>query len=333
MRVQSIAVLHQGKEGADNPTIVGALRLRDRLCKALCDLGLSVTPVFLDEQFQWVEALRRSNADLVFNAADLGHSYDIKLEPHIASVLQWIGLPFTGSGCHAGLASGDKYRSKLLLRAMGVHTPGCHLLRDIDPHQMTYPLIIKARYGHNSEGLTDKSVVYSAAQMIAAMAELHTSRTEYIVEEYIDGDEISAGFIGTRDRRVLPFFTIQFGEAFQGRPKILGYNSKWIEDSDEYNNSMPTLFGHPCRLADQMASHLLTIADLFKINDYGRCDFRIRTNPDGSQDACVIDINSNPDINSDAGLFRMAAATGMDYPQFISALLRAAVERYEGLAQ
>lgn len=330
MRVSTIAVLHQGQDGAETPTLAGALTLRDRLCAALQAQGFSTLPVYLDPQFRWVDTLRRAQVDLIFNAADLGLFYDIKLEPHIAAILEWIGRPFTGSSCIAGLLTGDKYYSKLLLRLRGIPTPKCYRVQDLEQQPIEFPLILKARYGHNSEGISDRSVVYDHAQLMAALAEARQTQVELIAEEYIDGDEISAGFIGTKSRVVLPFYAIEFGEAFAGRPKILNFSAKWQVDSQDYVDSMPAPSRHPKQLTDQIARQLLQIAELFRINDYGRCDFRIRRDRQGREHACVIDINTNPDINQDAGLYRMAAAIGFSYPAFIGELVKAAAERYWG---
>ena len=329
MREQSVAVLHQGQDGATLPTIVNASQIRLHLCQALSDLGLAVVPVYLDEKFQWVETLKQAQVDLIVNAADLGLFYHIELEPHVAAILDAIGRPYTGSGSHAGLATGDKYLSKLLLQSLGIATPQVFLVSQLNQQAVRYPLILKHRYGHNSEGLTDSSVVYNKAQLDAMLQKASAARIELIAEEYIDGREVCAGFIGNKPRVVMPFFEIEYGAGFAGRPKILTFDAKWVSSCNEYHHNQSVRFEPSAQLAAQLRHSLLTVADAFQIRDYGRCDFRIRRDANGNEQACVIDINTNPDISTDAGMFRMAAATGLSYPQFIRKLLDAALERYE----
>lgn len=330
--IMKIAILHQGDAARSEPTIQNALRLCDSLVSAVHELGWQPAPVFLDEAMAWVQTLAKLQPDVVFNAADLGFFYDITLEPHIAAVLAGLGLPFTGSATHAGILSGDKYSSKLLLATLGIATPRCYLptqlLADSQARdQAHYPLIIKARRGHNSVGMSARSVVPDAAALAERLAESGQPLAQLLLEEFIDGREVCAGFLGNQPRTVLPIFEVPFDGLPADAPRILDFAAKWLPGTVEYDHTIPFRAALPADLKARIEHSITVIAEQFEMTDYGRVDFRLRPDGKGSLEPCVIDINTNPDISEGAGLANMAAALGIPYSQLIRRVIEAARER------
>jgi len=240
-------------------------------------------------------------------------------------VLAAAGLRYTGSGAYAAALSGDKYASKVYLAHLGVPVPQCWLPRDAAA--AVAPVILKERLGHNSFGLSAASVLEDRAQIETRVQELGADASRYVLEEYIDGEEAVAGFLGNAPRLPMPVFAIDYGASFAGRPKILDYDAKWAPGSDAYEHSTPTLARHPPALAAAIQRSLGLAAEDLGMWDYGRCDFRIRAQADGTQIPYLIDINTNPDLSRDAGMFRMAAAAGLSYADLIGRVVDAALQR------
>lgn len=327
-----IAILHQGDERRPEPTIVNALQLRDALLAAMGELGWAATPVFLDDAMAWAETLTRLKPDMVFNAADLGFFYDITLEPHIAAVLEAMDLPYTGSPAHAGILSGDKYSSKLVLGTLGLATPRCYLPTRLlaDPQalaQAQFPLIIKSRRGHNSVGMSARSVVPDAAALRERLAKASLPPSQLLLEEFIDGREVCAAFLGNQPRQVLPIFEVPFAGLPEGTPRILDFSAKWLPGTVEYDQTIPAVAQLPTELAAAIAHNVQVIAEQFEMTDYGRIDFRLRPDGQGGYIPCAIDINTNPDVSKGAGLSNMAAAAGLSYPMLIQRIVEAAQGR------
>ncbi len=327
-----IAILHQGDERRTEPTIVNALHLRDSLLTAIGELGWLATPVFLDEGMAWAQTLARLQPDLVFNAADLGFFYDITLEPHVAAVLEALDLPFTGSAAHAGILSGDKYSSKLLLDTLGIATPHCYLpaqllASDAARERARFPLIIKSRRGHNSVGMSARSVVPDAAALAERIAETGVPPTQLLLEEFIDGREICAGFLGNQPRQILPIFEVPFDGLPAGMPHILDFAAKWLVGTTEYDHTIPAPAKLPPDLVARVQHSVQVIAEQFEMTDYGRIDFRLRPDGRGGLDPCVIDINTNPDVSEGAGLANMARSAGLSYSALIQRIVDAAGQR------
>ena len=294
--MMKLAILHQGHETSTDPTIQNAReparrpdrhRSRARFSRRAGvprrrdGLGGNTPAAATGPRLQ----RRRS-----------GFFNDITLEPHIAAVLEAMALLFTGSAAHAGILSGDKYSSKLLLESLGIATPRCYLptqlLADSTARRAAqYPLIIKSRRGHNSVGMSARSVVRSADSLPAQLARTGVSPTQLLLEEFIDGREVCAGFIGNQPRTILPIFEVPF-DGLLGAPRILDFTAKWLPGTAEYDVTIP----YPAKLPDTLTARIehsvRVIADQFEMTDYGRIDFRLR--PDGNGGGIPASSTSTP---------------------------------------
>ena len=343
--IKQIVILHQGIEGSRDPIIVNAVDVTQNVAGAVRELGYRVNPIFLDEEFEWAQKLvglrKEGVVDLVFNLADLGFGYDNALEPNISAVLEGLRVPFTGSSGYAMAFSSDKYASKKYLEGFGIPVPKCALANQVGglekelPAGLEYPVIVKKRRVHNSVGLTVDSVNYDVQGLARSLGKLRGAREdlkEWILEEYIESEgitEVCAGYIGNNPRRVLPSVHFNFGESFLGRPKIRDFDAKWDEEGITCQQSAAEFVELPKDLQQRLAEYTIKIADVFDIRDYGRFDFRLKRERDGSLVPYSIDINANPDTNTCASLFKMAKCAGYSYSSFIEAIMKSAFERYE----
>lgn len=326
---QLIVILHQGVDQENNPMIANACRVRDNLSKSFDELGFSSTPVYLDNQFDWITSILSINPKMILNVADLGFFYNNALEPNIPALLDGIGIAYSGSECYCMYFSSDKFASKKYLNSLEIPTPKCWLF-DHNIDYIEFPVILKHRRLHNSEGISLSSVVSTREELLAKRydMEINGYSDELIIEEYIDGIEICVGFMGNgENRRVLPFVEFNFGKYFEGKPKIRSFKAKWQKDTPEYSQVSVQLSSLPVDVTERISDFTLRIASIFEIKDYGRVDYRLKGEPNGLM-PYVIDINANPDLNDDATLFIMANYAGMNYTEFIKSITETTLERY-----
>ena len=130
------------------------------------------------------------------------------------------------------------------------------------------------------------------------------SNQKIILEEYIVGRELNVAIL---DNKVLPISEIEFNGLPDQLPRIVTYDSKWIDGSIYYKNTKPIV---PAKLNERTRRRVekvaLTAYDALNCRDYARVV--IRLNKKGIP--FVIEVNPNPDISSDSGFARAAAAKG-----------------------
>ncbi len=290
---------------------------------ALRELGYDVTPLPLTLNLETAaHALREASPKVVFNLVESvdGRGQLAHLAP---ALLQSLGLRYTGAPLTPLFASSDKLLTKQLLVQAGLATPALH--RDGDGHSTwAGAWIVKSVWEHASIGLDDASVAPDAA--VAQQRIQERQRTlggEWYAEAYIDGREINAALLEGRDGpEVLPLPEIRFVDFPPGKPRIVGYDAKWRDDSFECRHTVRSF-------VDESAEPVLTASitalarqcwSLFGLRGYARVDFRI----DEHGLPWVLEVNTNPCLSPDAGFAAAAARAGTDYTAVIERIVSAA---------
>jgi D-alanine-D-alanine ligase len=266
---------------------------------------------------RWVERLRRTKADLVFNLCE-GIDGVAALEASAISALEVLGLPFTGNSSWTTSLCLRKHVVNALLDRAGLPIPRFAVARPGGTvPSVGFPAIAKPAAEDASIGVEQRSVARSARALAERVAAMHERWDEVLVQRYIDGREVNVGILGDE---VLPISEIDFSASPKGMWRIVSYRAKWDVGSDEDVGTRPVC---PAKLPRSLTAELERIARAaWRIvggEGYGRVDFRI----DRAGRPWLLEVNANPDIAPDAGLARMAGVAGMDY----GALVRAVCER------
>jgi D-alanine-D-alanine ligase len=272
-------------------------------------------PVYGDGR--WIERLRRGKFDLVFNLCE-GIDGVASAEPAVISVLEMLGLPYTGSSSWTAAICLRKHVVNTILDRAGLPVPRWALVpRDGVLPAVGFPAICKPAAEDASIGVEQRSVVRTVRAMATRVEAMHARWDEVLVQRYINGREVNVGIVGDE---ALPVAEISFDDMPKGLWRIVSYRSKWESGSEEDLGAKPRC---PADLPPALTQELQRIAlaawRLVGGEGYGRVDFRI----DRIGRPWVLEVNANPDIAPDAGLARMARVAGMDY----AALIRATCER------
>jgi len=251
---------------------------------------------------------------------------DARLETAVPTVLDLLGIPYTGSDANALSASLYKDRVKQRLARAGVPTPKGLLVKEpTDRCNLRFPLIVKPAQEDGSAGIWNRSVVHDRDSLQARVDEIISSfKAPCLVEQYIDGREFNVAILGYPQPRVLPLQEISFAKLPPGQHKIVSYDAKWRTGSVEDLGTQPVL--HP-DLPSSVAARLQRAAtDAFRalgLRDYGRVDLRLSA----SGVPYVIDVNPNCDLSPDAGFARAANAVGINYAALARLLVSYALSR------
>ncbi|MGV8086017.1 MAG: D-alanine--D-alanine ligase family protein [Candidatus Woesearchaeota archaeon] len=291
--------------------------------------------IFFDVNETTFEELRNSDVEFAFNVCERFNGSSL-FEPHIASMLELLNIPYTGSGPLTLATCINKVRVKEILMHHGILTPNYQVFysrnKKLDP-ELKFPLIVKPVCMDNSIGITNDSVVKDEEALRSRISYiLRTYDQPALVEEFIDGKEITVGILGNgRSATVLPLSEVLFKNWNENDDKIYSYEAKWLKDTDSWKN---VAIDCPAELPKYQEYRIKRIAlqvyDILGSRDYGRVDFRL------SKEGVpyVLELNPNPGISPPTSLEDQpdfipfaASKAGMTYNDLILKIFNEALER------
>jgi len=270
-----------------------------------------------------IRALKLYKPDVVINLCEeaLGDSH---LEMNVPSMLELLGIPYTGSPPLALGLGQNKGLTKDVLKAKGIPTPKYQILSSFEDWKggMGYPLFVKPLKEDASLGITKESFVRDDIELKKRVKYINKCyRQPVLVEKYIDGRELNVAVLGNIKPKVLPISEIVFESSDE--PKIVDYSAKWFRESDEYKNTKPVC---PAKLKpsikDKVEGVTLQAYLALYCRDYARVDIRLKSNI-----PYVLEINPNPDISLEAGFVRSLKAAGISFEEFVNEIICLALER------
>ncbi len=286
----------------------------------IAHLALKQDPTVL-----WTE-LHRIQPDVVFNLFE-GTLQDTESESYVAGLLQWSGIPFTGSPLAALALARAKHTAKQLLRGAGLPTADFFVVEElpVPPCPLTWPVIVKPAKQDASIGLAQDSVCTDQEQVEQRVGYiLETYGAPVLVEEFIRGREFNVALLELPQLEYLPPAEIVFPEERPGFWPILTYDGKWKPGTSDYDTTPPKF---PADLSAALQRKLGTLAmkafRLFGCRDYARVDFRMR--PTGKP--FILEVNPNPEISAEAGFAGCLSSATLAHRDFIVRLVAQALSR------
>jgi D-alanine-D-alanine ligase len=275
--------------------------------------------------------LRERQPDVVFNLFE-GLGDFASAEAHVAGLLEWLGVPFTGSPHQALCLARAKHMTKHLLQGAGLPTANFFVVEDLPVPEcpLEWPVIVKPATQDASVGLDQGSVVTDQHRLndrVALLLEAYGPPV--LVEQFIPGREFNVALIEAPDLRVLPVSEILFVGKDPGCWPIVTYDAKWKPGTRDYEATPPT---YGARVTPRLQERLATLAaEAFRLlgcRDYARVDFRVR--PTGKP--YILEVNPNPDFSPTAGLAGGLESAGLTHAQFTVELVQRALARGQGAA-
>jgi D-alanine-D-alanine ligase len=321
-----IPVVHAATR--ERPDEIDTLLSAEAVARALAELDFATEIVAVDLDLNYFHALKRRDPLLVFNLVDAVRG-DGRLAPVIPSLLDAVGLPYTGAHSDAWLETLSKVATKLKLARQGLPTPRWSVDgAGLDPDA---EFIVKAVWEHGSLGLDEGSVVKGSDVALIIADRGARFGTEHFAEGFVEGREFNLSLLESQGRAsVLPIAEILFEDWREGRPRIVGYDAKWMSGSEAYIGT-PRRFGlektEPA-LAAELEAFAKSCWDLFALAGYARVDFRV----DAEGKPWILEINVNPCLNPDAGFAAAAARGGLAYRDLIFSIIDAAPRALPAIA-
>ena len=275
-----------------------------------------------------ISYFRKNRVDLVFNIAE-GKSGKFR-ESEVPALLDYLDIPYTGSGTFSLALALNKALTKKILKAENIPTPhfqlftkGCEVL---DP-ELKFPLIVKPNCEGSAKGINKCNVVNSEQELFAQVKKtINEYNQEALVEEFIDGKELTVGILENGKTTVLPILEIDFTSCHKSGEFFYSWRMKEFQ-GDEEQGLVPS-FHCPARLDKETEEKVKEVAlrthRAVGCTDVSRTDIRL----DKNNVPFVLEINPLPGLDpNESNLPIMAYAAGMTYEDLIEAIVKSASER------
>ncbi|MBM4170179.1 MAG: ATP-grasp domain-containing protein [Ignavibacteria bacterium] len=310
---------------------VGVLEEREHVRQALENSGYVASLFNMNGNVQrLIDFITEKKPDVIFNLCESLANESIH-EMHVAGLYELMGVPYTGAGAFALGSCLNKVRTKEILLAHQIRTPKFALISAMESNTLSglglaYPIIVKPSREDASAGIYSNSVVANESDLRDRIEHILVKFGQpAIVEEYIEGREINVAILGNNPPVTLPLSEIDFSGLPSHLPKIVTYNAKWMEATDEYKGTVGVC---PAPLEESIAVELRAIAlKAFRImgcRDYARVDMRLTK----ANVPYVLEVNPNPDISENAGFARSARNYGLTFEQTVAKIVEHALERH-----
>jgi D-alanine-D-alanine ligase len=309
------------QEEFDSPTTIEAIAAVLR--------GLGHHVVKLGDGRELLERLLAEPVDFVFNFAE-GQGVSRSREARVPALLEMLGIPYTGSDPLTLAVTLDKDIAKRLVASAGVAVPGGFVIAaDEDPRRaleqqaaLPFPCIVKPAWEGSSKGIRNKCLVRNCAELLDMISSLRRDhRQPILVEDFIEGDEVTVGMLGNEPPRILGMMRVM-------PVKPTEHFVYSLEVKRDFRRQVryecpPPLPGPVLKAIEEAA---LTSWRTLGCRDVARIDFRLRQGK-----PYFLEVNPLPGLHpDDSDLVIMGSMIGWSHARIVETVFQAARERAAG---
>ena len=221
-------------------------------------------------------------------------------------------VPYSTSGVLVEAMTFDKYVLNNYLKGFGVNVADSILLRRDDTvdeeaiaARIGMPCFVKPAADGSSFGV---SKVKNADQLAPALRVAFMESNEVMVEQFMDGTEISIGVYKTRDKSVV----------FPATEVVT--NNEFFDYDAKYNGQVQEIT--PARIAPEtakaVAEETSRIYDILHCNGIIRIDYIITKDADGNDKINMLEVNTTPGMTPTSFIPQQVRAAGLDIAQVLT---------------
>ena len=268
--------------------------------QALQNLGVDV--VLIDAQNDLLQTLPNHKLDRVFIALHGPGGEDGTLQ----GALEYLGLPYTGSGVLASALAMDKLRCKQMWQGIGLATADFAVLdSQSDWTGIMQCLGGKAMVKPASAGSSiGMSRAETPEQLQLAWKQAAEFDMTVIAEPLLEGKEYTVAILGDQ---ALPSIRIHTDEVFYD------YQAKYFSDATQYQC--------PSDLSPERETEIRQLSmDAFNTvgcHGWGRVDLMV----DSNNKFQLLEVNTSPGMTSHSLVPMAAKVAGLDFDQLVLAIL------------
>ena len=261
-----------------------------------------------------IDSFDFSEVDVVFLALHGGQGEDGTIQ----ALLDLTGKPYTGSGVLASALAMNKAMSKKIFEREGILTPDWFLIENSDlsdlssiagriENDLGFPCVVKPNDQGSTVGL---SIVNEKTELKKAFDFAQKYSTEFLIEKYISGRELTVGILGDQ---ALPVIEIVPEHG------IYDYECKYTKGKSNYVC--------PAEISEEKAKEIQAIGlKAFKAlgcEGYARVDFRFG---DDCRFYCL-EVNTLPGMTATSLVPKAAKAVGINFPELVERIAKLALKK------
>jgi D-alanine--D-alanine ligase len=232
----------------------------------------------------------------------------------VQNMLEEIRVPYTGSGAQASRLALDKIASKAAFIKFGIRSPK-YVAFEKDSYNIEdacnlgLPVVVKPYLEGSSIGL---SVVRNKDDLYSAVAKAFEYGSKVLVEEYINGRELTVGILGDKPLPVIEIVT---------KENMYDYQAKYLDPETKYLVPAPI---------DDKVTKLAQELCLRTHKSLGcRCFSRVDIMMDASGELFVLEANTIPGMTQRSLLPKAAEAAGLSFGALCVTLVEDALARWD----
>jgi len=290
-----VAVLKGGLSAERDVSLSSA----EGVSNALRNFGYKVTEIDVDCNIS--AKLCELKPDVVFNALHGTYGED----GCIQGVLEFLKIPYTHSGVLSSAVAMDKPMAKILFESVGITCPkGAVYSREeiIERDVMKRPYVVKPAAEGSSVG-----VVLVCEDFSGNLAGILSDDDEFLVEEFIDGRELTVGVLDGK-----PMGAIEINP-HQG---FYDYENKYTSGMTDYMIPAP--------VSDGVYKQSLDLAKrahrILECRGVSRSDFRL--SEDG--ELYMLELNTHPGMTPTSLVPKLAEHVGVSFEELVDKLVKLA---------
>ncbi|WP_136795595.1 D-alanine--D-alanine ligase family protein [Desulfosediminicola ganghwensis] len=237
----------------------------------------------------------------------------------VQGYLELLNIPYQGAGVLGSAIAMDKDLAKDLYLTEGlpvarweVVTPrkvpsGRELVANLG-----LPLVVKPVREGSSLGLT---IARTENELIAGIETALTHGRSVMVEQYIEGRELTVGVLGNDDPEGLPLIEIVPGKDFE----FFDYNAKYVPGASEEICPAPV----SAEISRKAQDYAIRAHKVLRLKGYSRTDMLM----DSEENLYLLETNTIPGMTETSLFPQAAAAHGLDFPALLEKLIELGMEK------
>ena len=297
---ERVAVIRGGQSAEREISLKSGSAVEEALQEAPCQVKTYDTDPSLGER------LRSAGIDVAFLTLHGRGGEDGVIQ----GMLEWNGIPYTGPGVEASSTCMDKFRCKQIFRSEDWRSPRWFSIRqedEIAPRMNFDRYVVKPRFEGSSLGIS----IVTEKGFERAVNQARDFDRDILVEEYVDGYEVTVGIVKLDSVRIFRPIGIRPQHEF------FDFDTKYTKGLTEYD--VPAELDHKTeqevkRFAGEVARNLETEA-------LCRVDFLVSEGV-----PFLLEINTIPGLTETSLLPKAAREADLSFPDLIWNLTKSATE-------